>query len=54
LNRAVYNAKQTSLIPLVVDMDISLFSQPQQGLDLLVDLQPLLEITGKDFDSFDF
>jgi hypothetical protein len=54
LNRAVYNPKQTSLIPLVVDMDISLFFQPQQGRYLLVDLRPLVEITGEDFDSFDF
>jgi len=53
LNRALYNAKQTPLIPLIVDMNIPLFFKPQQRHDLLVDLQPLLKIIDEQFCSSD-
>lgn len=43
LNRAVYNAKQTPLIPLVTDINIPIFFGPQERRDLLIDLRPLLE-----------
>jgi hypothetical protein len=49
LNRAVYNAKQTPLIPFVADMNIPLFFEPQHGHDLLIDLQPLLQTIDEHF-----
>jgi hypothetical protein len=42
LNRAVYNAKQAPLVPLITDMNIPLWFGPQQRQDLLIDLRPLL------------
>ncbi|CAF0758558.1 unnamed protein product [Rotaria sp. Silwood1] len=44
LTRAVYNAKQTPLIPLITDMNIPILFGPQERRDLLIDLQPLLKI----------
>lgn len=49
LNRAVYNAKQAPLIPLVADMNIPIFFEPQQRHDLLIDLQPLLKTIDEQF-----
>jgi hypothetical protein len=53
LNRAIYNAKQTPLIPLVVDMNIPLILESPHGQDLLIDLQPLLDIIDEDMNFFD-
>ena len=43
LNRAVYNAKQAPLVPLITDMDLPVLFGPQERQDLLIDLQPLLK-----------
>jgi hypothetical protein len=53
LNRAVYNAKQTPLIPFITDMNIPLFFESQHGHDLLIDLQPLLETIDEDINLFE-
>jgi hypothetical protein len=53
LNRAVYNAKQTPLIPFITDMNIPLFFERKHGRDLLIDLQPLLDAIDEDFNLFE-
>jgi hypothetical protein len=42
LSRAVYNAKQAPLIPLVVNVDIPVLLGTQQRPGQLIDIQPLL------------
>ncbi|CAF3733460.1 unnamed protein product [Rotaria socialis] len=44
LNRAVYNAKQAPLIPLITGIDIPIIFEPQERHDLMIDLRPLLEM----------
>ncbi len=43
LNRAVYNAKQAALVPLITDMNIPVFFKPQEQQDRLIDLYLLLQ-----------
>ena len=43
LNRAVYNAKQAALVPLITDMNISLFFPSQDQKNLLIDFYSLLQ-----------
>jgi len=49
LNRAVYNAKQAPLIPLITDINFSVLFNLQQRHDVLIDLQPLLETIDEQF-----
>jgi len=49
LNRAVYNAKQAPLIPLITDINFSVLFDLQQGHDVLIDFQPLLETIDEQF-----
>ncbi|CAF0979062.1 unnamed protein product [Rotaria magnacalcarata] len=44
LNRALYNAKQAPLIPLITDINIPIIFGPQKRRDLMIDLRPLLEM----------
>ncbi len=53
LNRAVYNAKQTPLIPLIVDINMPFFFEPLQRHGLSVDLQPLLKTIHEQFSLSD-
>lgn len=53
LNRALYNAKQAPLIPLIADMDIPLLLELPQRQDLLIDLQPLLRNIDEQFSLFE-
>ena len=53
LNRAVYNAKQAPLIPLIADLDTPLLLELQSKHDLLIDLQPLLRTLEDNFGTFD-
>ncbi|CAF0994596.1 unnamed protein product [Adineta ricciae] len=45
LNRAVYNAKQAPLIPLITDLNFSTFLQPEEQENLLEHVYSLLENT---------
>jgi hypothetical protein len=49
LNRALYNAKQAPLIPLITDINIPLFFEIQQRHDVLIDFEPLLKIIEEPF-----
>lgn len=54
LNRAVYNAKQAPLIPLVADLNAPLLLDLQSKHDQIIDLQPLLRTLEEHFGQFDF
>lgn len=54
LNRAVYNAKQAPLVPLVADLDTPLLLDLQSKHDQIIDLQPLLRTLEEHFGKFDF
>lgn len=43
LNRAVYNAKQAALVPLITDLNIPILFQTQEQQHLLTDFYTLLQ-----------
>mgnify|MGYP006904161663 FL=1 len=53
LNRALYNAKQSPLIPLITDMDMPLLFELPQRDNLLIDLQPLFKTLDEKFSLSD-
>ena len=53
LNRAIYNARQAPLVPLITDMSIPLFFKLKDQNNILIDLQLLLESIDQEYQQLD-